>query len=68
MVGVGGEPGKGVGDRACLWIDWMRGFPTQGNYYKVGGFPMMAVVLELGAPAVIGAWGSGTPIIYLGYV
>ena len=41
--GVGGEHGKGDGDRACLRMVVMRGFPAQGNSYKLGGFPFVSV-------------------------
>ena len=59
---------KGVGDRSCLRMAGMGGFPGQGNSYEVGGFPMVAVFWNFGAQAVMGALGSGTPIIYLRYV
>ena len=41
--GVGGEPGKGMGYRACLWMVGMGRFTAQGNSYEVGGCPMVVV-------------------------
>ena len=45
---------KGVGDRSCLRMAGMGGFPAQGNSYEVGGFPMVAVFLNKGAPVRVG--------------
>ena len=67
---MGGEVNleNGKGDRSCLRMAGMGGLPAHGNSYEVGGFPMVAVFWNLGAQAVMGALGSGTPIFYLGYV
>ena len=68
MGGVGREPGKGMWNKACLRMVGMRGFTAQDNSYEVVVFPMVAVFWNEGAPTVMGDLGSGTLIIYLGYV
>ena len=64
----GGMGGVGGGTRACFRMVGMGAFPAPGNSFEVGEFPKVAVFWNKGAPAVMGAYGSGTPFILLRYV